>query len=233
MFFPIGDDQVKGGYFPFFSYTFIAINVLVFFYQASLSVPEFEQFVYTYGSIPNETLAGQNTFTLFTSMFLHGSWMHLLGNMLFLWIFTDNIEATIGNFRFLIFYIIGGLVAHAGHIYFNMGSEVPTVGASGAISAVMGVYLVMYPTSKIKMLVLVFFIRIPAFLFLIFWIVQQVTLGNQALQSMTDQTAGVAWWAHIAGFAFGLVAGFYYRLNYPKPGDAMVDAARFDRTDLL
>lgn len=233
MFFPIGDDQVKGGYFPFFSYTFIAINVLVFFYQASLSIPEFEQFVYTYGSIPRETLAGQDTFTLFTSMFLHGSWMHLLGNMLFLWIFADNIEATIGNFRFLVFYIIGGLAAHAGHIYFNMGSEVPTVGASGAISAVMGAYLVMYPTSKIKMLVLVFFIRIPAFLFLIFWIVQQVTLGNQALQSMTDQTTGVAWWAHIAGFAFGLIAGLYYRLNYPNPGDAMVDTTRFDRRDLL
>ena len=100
MFFPIGDDQVKGGYFPFFSYTFIVINVLVFFYQASLSVPGFEQFVYTYGSIPRETLAGEDTFTLLTSMFLHGSWMHLLGNMLFLWIFADNIEATIGIFRF-------------------------------------------------------------------------------------------------------------------------------------
>jgi membrane associated rhomboid family serine protease len=233
MFFPIGDDQVKGGYFPFFSYTFIVLNVLVFVYQASLSIPGFEQFVYTYGSIPKETLAGQDTFTLFTSMFLHGSWMHLLGNMLFLWIFADNIEATIGNFRFLIFYLIGGLAAHAGHIYFNMGSEIPTVGASGAISAVMGAYLVMYPTSKIKMLVLVFFIRVPAFIFLIFWIVQQVTLGNQSLQSMTSETAGVAWWAHIAGFAFGLVAGLFYRLNYPRPGQMTPDHSPFDRTDLL
>lgn len=233
MFFPIGDDQVKGGYFPFFSYLLIATNVLVFFYQAALSVPEFEQFVYTYGSVPRETLAGEDTFTLFTSMFLHGSWMHLLGNMLFLWIFADNIEATIGNFRFLVFYIIGGLAAHAGHIYFNMGSEIPTVGASGAISAVMGAYLVMYPTSKIKMLVLVFFIRIPAFIFLIFWIFQQVTLGNQALQSMTDQTAGVAWWAHIAGFVFGLIAGFYYRLNYPHPRQSVADVDRYDRADLL
>lgn len=233
MFFPIGDDQVKGGYFPFFSYIFIVLNVLVFVYQASLSIPGFEQFVYTYGSIPKETLAGQDTFTLFTSMFLHGSWMHLLGNMLFLWIFADNIEATIGNFRFFIFYLIGGLAAHAGHIYFNTGSEIPTVGASGAISAVMGAYLVMYPTSKIKMLVLVFFIRVPAFIFLIFWIVQQVTLGNQSLQSMTSETAGVAWWAHIAGFAFGLVAGLFYRLNYPRPGQMTPDHSPFDRTDLL
>lgn len=217
MIFPIGDDQVKGGYFPFFSYTFIAINVLVFFYEASLSGAGFEQFVYTYGSIPSETMAGQDLFTLFTSMFLHGSWMHLLGNMLFLWIFADNIEATIGNSAFLVFYILGGLAAHAGHIYFNLESSVPTVGASGAISAVMGAYLVMFPTSKIKMLALVFFVRIPAFIFLIFWIVQQVTLGNQSLQSMTSDTAGVAWWAHIAGFAFGLVIGFYYRFKYVKP----------------
>ena len=195
MFFPIGDDQVKGGYFPLFSYIFIAINVLVFFYQASLSVPGFEQFVYTYGSIPRETLAGQDTFTLFTSMFLHGSWMHLLGNMLFLWIFADNIEATIGNFRFLVFYIIGGLAAHAGHIYFNMGSEIPTVGASGAISAVMGAYLVMYPTSKIKMLVLVFFVRVPAFIFLIFL---DCTASNfrQSIPTIYDQRDG---WCSLVG----------------------------------
>ena len=233
MIFPIGDDQVKGGYFPILSYTFIALNVLVFLYQASLSGPGFEQFVYTYGSIPKETMAGQDMFTLFTSMFLHGSWMHLIGNMVFLWIFADNIEATIGTGRFLMFYLLGGLAAHAGHIYFNLGSAVPTVGASGAISAVMGAYLIMFPTSRIKMLVLIFFVRIPAFLFLGFWIFQQVTLGNQSLQSMTAETAGVAWWAHIAGFAFGVIAGFYYRLNYPSTAAARQEARPFDRDDLL
>lgn len=218
MIFPIGDDQVKGGHFPLFSYTFIALNVAVFLYQASLDAAAANHFVVTYGSIPAEILRGEDTFTLFTSMFLHGSWMHLLGNMLFLWIFADNIEATIGSSRFLVFYLLGGLAAHAGHIYFNMASGVPTVGASGAISAVMGAYLVMFPTSRIKMWVFIFSVKIPAFLFLIFWIVQQVTLGNEALQSMTAETAGVAWWAHIAGFAFGVVLGFYYRLNYARPG---------------
>lgn len=233
MIFPIGDDQVKGGYFPLLSYTFIALNVLIFFYQASLSGPGFEQFVFTYGSIPQETMRGQDLFTLLTSMFLHGSWMHLIGNMVFLWIFADNIEATIGTSRFLAFYLLGGMAAHLGHIYFNMDSTIPTVGASGAISAVMGAYLVMFPTSRIKMLVLFFFVRIPAFLFLGFWIFQQVTLGNQALQSVTPQTAGVAWWAHIAGFAFGVMGGLYYRLGRPQNAVVAQEARPFDRDDLL
>ena len=232
MFFPIGDDQVKGGHFPIFSYAFIAINVLVFFYQSSLTGDAVQQFVYEYGSIPRETMAGQDLYTLFTSMFLHGDWMHLLGNMLFLWIFADNIEATIGNLRFLVFYLLGGLAAHAGHIYFNMDSVIPTVGASGAISAVMGAYLIMFPTSKIKMLALVFMVRVPAFLFLIFWIFQQVTLGRQSLATATAETTGVAWWAHIIGFAFGLVLGFYYRLKYVRARGPLA-ASRYERRDLL
>ena len=215
MIFPIGDDQVKGGYFPLFSYLFIAINVLVFIYQSSMPVGQFQSFVTEYGSIPEETVRGEDLYTLITSMFLHGSWGHLLGNMLFLWIFADNIEATIGNTRFLLFYILGGIAAHAAHVYFNWGSPVPTVGASGAISAVMGAYLVMFPTSRIRMLVLFFFVRVPAFVFLGFWIWQQWSFGSQALQG--GESGGVAWWAHIGGFVFGVVAGFYYRIRYPKP----------------
>lgn len=233
MIFPIGDDQVKGGYFPLLSYTFIALNVLIFFYQASLSGAGFEQFVYTYGSIPKETMQGQDLFTLLTSMFLHGSWMHLIGNMVFLWIFADNIEATIGTWRFLVFYLLGGFAAHVGHIYFNMESIIPTVGASGAISAVMGAYLIMFPTSRIKMLFLVFPFRIPAFLFLGFWIFQQVSLGNQSLQSVTAETAGVAWWAHIAGFVFGVIGGLYYRLNQSQTALVAQEARPYDRDDLL
>ena len=214
MVFPIGDDQVKGGYFPLFSYSFIVLNVLIFVYQASLGIEAGNHFIMTLGAIPAEIMNGQDQFTLFTSMFLHGSWMHLIGNMLFLWIFADNIEATIGPFRFLIFYIAGGLAAHAGHIYFNMDSIIPTVGASGAISAVMGAYLIMYPTSKIKTLILFYVTRIPAFVFLLFWIGQQLFAGSAALQAIDTDGAGVAWWAHIGGFAFGVLAGFYYRMNY-------------------
>lgn len=231
MIFPIGDDQVKGGHFPLFSYAFILMNVVIFFYQASLPPDYLQNFIFEYGSIPQETMRGQDLFTLFTSMFLHGGWMHLIGNMLFLWVFADNIEATIGNFRFFIFYILGGLAAHAAHIYFNPGSPIPTVGASGAISAVMGAYLVMFPTSRIKMLFLFFTFRINAFIFLGFWIWQQWMSGTAALQVQTAESAGVAWWAHIGGFVFGVLAGFYYRPmvrknwrtrqapNYERPGD--------------
>lgn len=216
MIFPIGDDQVKGGHFPIFSYGFIVLNVAIFLFQASLPQGQLSAFIYEYGSIPAETTQGQDLFTLFTSMFLHGGWMHLIGNMLFLWVFADNIEATIGNFRFLIFYLLGGLAAHAAHIYFNFNSEIPTVGASGAISAVMGAYLVMFPTSRVKVLFILFTFRVPALLFLGFWIWQQWMNGTAALNIPTAESAGVAWWAHIGGFVFGAIAGFYYR-SFKKP----------------
>ncbi|MEM1123305.1 MAG: rhomboid family intramembrane serine protease [Bacteroidota bacterium] len=212
MIFPIGDDQVQGGSKPLFSYAFIVINVLVFLYEMSLSPDALNQFITEFGSIPAETMRGEDYFSLFTSMFLHGGWMHLIGNMLFLWVFADNIEQVIGNFNFLIFYIAGGLAAHAGHIFFNIDSTIPTVGASGAISAVLGAYLVMFPTSKIKILVVILFssFRISALVFLGLWIGQQLISGIGAI-SQTAEASGVAWWAHIGGFAFGIIAGFYYR----------------------
>jgi len=213
MIFPIGDDQVKGGTFPIFSYAFIALNVAVFVYEVLLmgkGENAFNDFLMTYGAIPNEILSGQDLPTLFTSMFLHGGWMHVIGNMLFLWVFADNIEAVIGNTRFLVFYILGGLAAHAAHIYFNMESGIPTVGASGAISAVMGAYLVMFPKSKIKLFFFFLTFRVSAFLFLGFWIFQQVNAGVAGLSQLGEE-AGVAWWAHIGGFVFGVLAGFYFR----------------------
>ena len=215
MVFPIGDDQVRGGAFPLVSYAFIAFNVLVFFYQISLG-PDIERFIIEYGSIPQETMSGQDYFTLFTSMFLHGGWMHLIGNMLFLWVFADNIEQIVGNVPFVLFYLLGGLAAHAAHIFFNINSSIPTVGASGAISAVLGAYLVMFPSSKIKILVLVFFrsFRVPALLFLGFWIAQQLFSGFASLGPATAETAGVAWWAHIGGFVFGVAAGFLFKGMY-------------------
>lgn len=218
MIFPIGDDQVKGGHFPLFSYAFILFNVGIFIFQFTLPLDLQEAFIYKYGSIPEEIVNGEDWFTLFTSMFLHGGWMHLIGNMLFLWVFADNIEATIGSFRFLIFYFLGGLAAHAAHIYFNWGSGIVTVGASGAISAVMGAYLVMFPTSKVKIWAfIIFFFRVPAILFLGIWIWQQSVSGMASLEVATAETAGVAWWAHIGGFAFGVIAGIYYRFRYKKP----------------
>lgn len=214
MIFPIGDDQVKGGYRPIFSYSFIVLNVILFIFQSQMPDAQQASFVNHFGSIPAEITSGQDLFTLITSMFLHGDWMHLIGNMLFLWVFADNIEATIGNFRFLLFYILGGLVAAVGHIWFNWNSSIPMVGASGAISAVMGAYLVMFPVSRVKLLFLIFPFRVSAWLFLGIWIWQQWTSGMSWLtQQMDIETTGggVAWWAHIGGFAFGLLAGFVFR----------------------
>ncbi len=211
MIFPIGDDQVKGGQFPMFSYGFIILNVLVFIYELSLPPQDVEAFFMQYGAVPVEILNGENWPSLLTSLFVHGGWMHIIGNMLFLWVFADNIEATIGNTRFLIFYLVGGLVAHATHIYFNPASIAPTVGASGAIAAVMGAYLVMFPRSQVKIFFFFFIFRISAFIFLGIWIWQQWMSGTASLTNAGVVNDGTAWWAHIGGFVFGILAGFYYR----------------------
>lgn len=231
MIFPIGDDNVIGGCKPIFSYAFIFINVAIFFLQISVQ----GNLVCEFATIPQDIIHGKNYYTIITSMFLHGGWMHLLGNMLFLWIFADNIEATIGHIPFLLFYIAGGIFAALVHVYFEAQSGgalsaacckvcevpdcenpcagyIPSLGASGAISAVMGAYLVMFPKSKIKMIFIIFFktFTIPAFLFLLFWFGQQLFSGVGSL-GPASAGAGVAWWAHIGGFVFGLVLGFLFK----------------------
>ena len=235
MFFPIGDTQVKGGYFPYVCYAFIVLNVLAFLYQ--LTDPNI--LICDFGSIPNDIANGQGYITLITSTFMHGGWMHLIGNMLFLWVFGDNIEATVGNFSFAGFYILGALAASGLHIFLSSGTgtelidccnlcsgcpkganlcpgSIPSVGASGAISAVLGAYLVMFPKSKIKTLVFYFFTEIPAFLFLGIWIGQQLFFGFGSLGPEAAASGGTAWWAHIGGFAFGVIAGFFARNGKSK-----------------
>lgn len=214
MFFPIGDDQVHKGHPPYFAYGFIALNVLIFLYQASLTDAQFSQFVYEFGCIPDSIESGQDYHTLLTSIFLHGGWMHLLGNMLYMWIFADNIEASIGSPGFIVFYLLGGLAAGLCHIYFNAGSENPAVGASGALSAVMGAYIVMFPKSNIKGFLFILRVSVPAFLFLGFWFFQQSQAG---IASIGDTSGGIAWWAHIGGFVFGVICGFIFRFRMPMP----------------
>ncbi len=213
MFFPIGDVNVERGHPPFLTYLFIAINVIVFVYEASLGQVEQNAFVTTFGSIPKEIMVGDDLFTLLTSIFLHGGWMHLIGNMLFLWVFADNIEATIGHVWFFIFYIFGGIVASYGQAVLNPFSEVPCVGASGSISACLGAYIVMFPKSQIKVLFLLFFrtFYISAIYFLGIWIIQQFISGFGSLAGATVETGGVAYWAHISGFGFGILSGFYFK----------------------
>lgn len=215
MLFPIGDDNVKGGHYPIVSYTLLALNILVFVLELNQG-EQLGQFIMDYGAIPAEVTRGQRLYTLFTSMFLHGSIGHIVGNMLFLWIFADNIEAVIGSVRFLVFYLAGGLIAHAAHIFFNLNSPIPTVGASGAIAAVMGAYMIMFPQSRVKVLFLIFPFRVPALLFLGFWIFSQFQSGVGGLNVNTAETDGIAYWAHIGGFAFGALRGFPFRNEYVR-----------------
>lgn len=212
MFFPIGDTNIKHGYKPFVAYALIAVNILVYVMEFLMPPPLQQQYIYHYGAIPVEILQSKDMYTLFTNMFLHGSWTHLIGNMMFLWVFGDNIEATVGYIKFFIFYVLGGVVATLTHIFFNVGSVAPTIGASGAIAACLGAYLVMFPTSKIKVFVLFLLssFNVPAILFLGFWIIQQFTNGVGAIQSRS-LTDNVAYWAHIGGFVYGILAGFLFR----------------------
>jgi membrane associated rhomboid family serine protease len=216
MIFPIGDEQVVGGHKPLIAYMLIGLNILAFLFQVVMPPGQQQAFVFEYGVIPQEIVHGQDYFTLFTNMFLHGGWMHLIGNMLFLWVFADNIEAVIGKFYFILFYFGGGLAASFAHIFFNADSTIPAVGASGAISAVLGAYLVMFPASKVKVYVLYIFrsFYMPAFYFLGIWGVQQFINGFISIVPASAFTSGVAWWAHIGGFVFGIITGFLIRKQY-------------------
>lgn len=230
MIFPIGDTNVQGGSKPLVTYIFLGINVLIFLFQITLSQEDLAGFIYTYGSIPAEVMAGQDTFTLLTNMFLHGGWMHIIGNMLFLWVFADNIEAVIGSAWFFVFYIIGGASASIIHTVLSPESTIPAVGASGAIAAVMGAYLVMFPKSQIKVFVIYIFrsFNMAAIWFLGIWIVQNLVSGFMSLGVQNANQGGTAWWAHIGGFVFGVLAGFAmkkmfsYRSGQPQEDFPMV-----------
>jgi membrane associated rhomboid family serine protease len=211
--FPIGDDNIRGARTSFINYLLIAINVVVFLYQITLDPSATQSFINRWGVIPAEIMQGTEFVTLLTSMFLHGGWMHLIGNMLFLWVFGDNIEHVLGHIGYLIFYLLGGLAASMAHILFNPGSTIPSVGASGAIAAVLGAYVVMFPRARVRMLMLIGFGRVTqtsALIFLGIWFLTQLFSGVASVAD-TAQTGGVAWWAHIGGFVFGLIAGFLLR----------------------
>ncbi|MDQ3142962.1 MAG: rhomboid family intramembrane serine protease [Bacteroidota bacterium] len=216
MFFPIGDDQIHGGKKPIFAYSLIFVNILVFIYEINLGREGSEVFLMSYGAIPQEVIQGQDLYTLISCMFLHGGWIHLIGNMLFLWVFADNIETIVGSINFMLFYVLGGLVASATHIFFNPYSEIPMIGASGAISAVMGAYLILFPSSRVRVFIIFLLssVYIPSIFFLGFWIIQQMVAGVGSLNSTGEESTGVAWWAHIGGFVFGVLAGFIARSSF-------------------
>ncbi len=206
---------------PFVTISFVVMCVLVFFYQVSLPRQAGEMFVYMYGaipavvfghaSLPPELVSLPAYGTLVSSMFLHGGWMHLIGNMLYLWIFGNNIEDAMGHGKFILFYVVCGVLAALSHAAIDPQSEIPMVGASGAISGILGAYLLLYPHARVLVLIpLGFFSRlmyVPAGLVLGFWFLMQVLSGGM---SLGHEGGGVAFFAHIGGFVVGMVLiGFF------------------------
>lgn len=220
--FPIGDDDVRGGRPEIVNIMLIAINVLVFLYELTLSPAGLQEFVTQYGVVPERILAGQQLSTLVTSMFIHGGWLHIISNMLFLWVFGDNIEAVLGHVGYLLFYLLGGVVASLAHVLASGSSSIPSIGASGAIAAALGAYIVMFPESRIRVLYFIglFFgiTRLSALFFLGLWAVMQLFNGIASLGVDTAQTGGVAVWAHVGGFAFGLLPGLLFRSAAQRRG---------------
>jgi membrane associated rhomboid family serine protease len=212
---PIGDDPPPRRTFPLVTITLIAVNIAVFIYE--LTVPDTNALFRSAGVTPLEFAtrrdlpppAPLNNYltTLITSMFLHGGFLHIGSNMLFLWIFGDNVEDRLGHLRYLLFYVVCGLGASAAQIYFNLQSAIPSVGASGAIAGVLAAYLVLFPSAQIRTLLFIgFFItvtRVPAIIMIGFWFVTQLLSGVTSI-GQTEQTAGVAFWAHIGGFVVGV-----------------------------
>jgi len=211
--FPIGDDRVSGGPPPIVTLGLVVLNVVVFLFEVSQPPGALQSFIQAWGVVPREYTMGRDLAptiplpfwsTLITSMFLHGGWMHLGGNMLYLWIFGDNLEKVMGAARFLVFYLACGIAAGLAHILFSGASSVPTVGASGAISGVLGGYLVLFPHNRVRVLTRGGIVALPAIAVLGFWIVIQLINGLGSLAVQTEK-GGVAYMAHIGGFVAGLV----------------------------
>jgi membrane associated rhomboid family serine protease len=213
--FPIGDERVAGGPPPIVTYGLIALNVLAFLVELSQpSDAALQSFIQAWGVVPREYSAARDLpptiplpfwSTLLTSMFLHGGWMHLGGNMLYLWIFGDNLEKVMGALRFAIFYLVCGLAASFAHIVFGPGSSVPAVGASGAISGVLGGYILLFPHNRIRVLTRGGIAQMPAVLVLGLWILIQFVNGIGSIAATSETAGGVAYLAHIGGFVAGLL----------------------------
>jgi membrane associated rhomboid family serine protease len=223
--FPINDNNPTR-LTPYVTYGLIAVNIVVFIHQVMLAPQQLEQFFQLYAVIPRELtaiFAGipisvpqsiPEPLTLITSQFLHGGFLHIAGNMLFLWIFGNNIEDKLGHVKYFIFYITCGILAALAQWFFSMQSGIPSLGASGAIAGVMGAYILRFPNAQIRTLVFlgpfIVFPNIPAIFFLGLWFVQQALYGIASLGVQTNvgmESGGIAYWAHAGGFVFGALLG--------------------------
>jgi membrane associated rhomboid family serine protease len=236
--FPLKDDN-PATMIPVFTWMLIILNVSVFFYQASLDRNASQAFVYQFGAIP-AVVTGTKAIphalavippllSIVTSMFLHGGWMHLIGNMWFLWIFGNNIEEAMGRFRYLLFYLVCGVIASSSQILSNIDSTIPSIGASGAIAGVLGAYLMLYPRARVLTLIYFFFfirlVYIPAGFVLGIWFLAQLFNGSMA----SPQAGGVAFGAHIGGFVAGvLLVGLFKKKNVRLFNPSRAEIERYD-----
>jgi membrane associated rhomboid family serine protease len=210
--FPISD-VIPSRTVPFVTVGLIVINAIVFLYQVTLPDPLLQVFVARYAVVP----AWFWWPSLFTSQFLHAGWMHIIGNMLYLWIFGDNVEDRLGHGRYVIFYLVAGATAALLQIVFNPFSAIPMLGASGAIAGVMGAYFVLYPQSRVltAIFIVIFFdlVEIPALFFLGIWFLMQLLSGVGSLGVSNAASGGTAFWAHIGGFLLGVAVGTVLRIR--------------------
>jgi membrane associated rhomboid family serine protease len=229
-FFPIGDDNTQRRITPFVNYTLIAINVLVYFYQLGN-----DEFTLGYSVVPAEITQGRDIvgpvrgvqglqlanspspiyLTLLSAMFMHGGLLHLGGNMLYLWIFGDNVEDRMGHLKYLIFYLLCGVLASGTHIFFGPNSVIPSLGASGAIAGVLGAYLVLFPRQGVRVFQFGMIIEVPALIVIGLWGLLQFISGFGSLGS-GGASGGVAFMAHVGGFVAGILLVFFFR-NPPEP----------------
>jgi membrane associated rhomboid family serine protease len=239
---PIGDENERGHGPAFVSLAFIGLNVAVFLLLQGGGGPGGEAFTYGYSAVPYEITTGDDLteptpvevqgevvpipqkpgpnpiwLTLLTSMFMHAGWLHLGGNMLFLWIFGDNVEHRIGHVPYLVFYVIAGVIASFAQILSDTTSTIPTLGASGAISGVLGAYLVLFPANRVTVLFLRFPMQVPAIVAIGIWAVFQFISGVGAIVVTDESAGGVAYLAHIGGFVAGVVGGFLFRALFNEP----------------
>jgi len=216
---------------PYINWLLIGINVLVFLYEWTLPTRQLDRLIFTWGAIPSNLLSGlfhpletplPVWLTLITAQFLHAGWLHIGGNMLFLWIFGDNVEDILGHFSYLIFYLFSGIVANLIESFVGGPTQVPTIGASGAIAGVLGAYLVLFPWAKVRILIPVILflwtVQVPAVIVLGWWFVQEIFYGMASLSSVASE--GIAFWAHIGGFVTGMIlivpfVGRVYRRRAP------------------
>ncbi len=216
---------------PVVTLALVVVNALAFLFELLLGEPGRTQLVFALGMVPGrvalfpvsaEISAVDAFLPLLTSMFLHGGWLHIIGNMWFLWVFGDNIEDRLGHGRFVVFYLLCGVLAGLAHTVVNWRSMIPAIGASGAVSGVMGAYLLLYPGSRVVTLVTLgwwwFKASLPAYVMILYWFVVQLVSGTVSLGLREGEGGGVAWWAHIGGFVAGAVLVFVFKKPVRRSG---------------